>query len=958
MKTFKKLTALFVAVVFVLSSLTGVSVFAADSSFTDVEQTNAFSNAIYTLVAEGVINGYEDGTFKPDATITRAEFSKLLAVSSAPRGTMFTATTTQFSDLADSSSPSAWAIPYVSYAVGIKAINGYEDGTFKPTNPVTYGEAIKMIVCTLGYGAVVDTTLTPWYQGYINIAMQIGLTKGAMSVGDNPAPRGLVAQLIYNMRNCKQLVNSGIGADGKPSFKIDDGDSYDNTDSDEGILLGVFDFCLTGDGLTKTQVLIDDEIYQLGDCERDDLVDLVGYSVSYKYVKGSKPELTKVTKNTGDNEIIEIEEWQVAELTGSYIDYYEDEDAEYDDDATTIKFADDFYVVYNGVVVPPSKIDEDFIENYLNVENGTLQLLSNDGNDKTAEVAFVESYITYFVNTSSTSEGVTTFYDKFTKHTGLEALSLDEDDVVSVKKVTKAGGTLTDVGLTAITAKSVTSVALPYGTKEGTIVRISTAYVEDTVKEISNDYSYVKLGAKEYKFSPYYHLLRDKGEDVELSINDKAKFYLDYQDRIVYFEKSNTTNPYALLVKYTKGTGMDAACRVHIVNSSKGTNPFTLRDNVRVNGEGMSPDEAIEFLKKTAPNYDEKNETFIIQPIKYKASGTEITEIECMDYNNWEKGNIVPYQFKNTVNTEKDYFANGGTLSYDKSGFAFKHSDDTIQFRMNSSTVVLVVPNDLTKSDSYKNTRNSYFSSETKPYTVEAYDMNNEIARVVVCYATDSNSTPSFNASTPVYLVQEITDKNNEDGQPTKNISYYKAGSSEVEEKLVANETAVLDKVEDINPGDLIKFVVEDGEIADIRKVYVDNELSDETGSFKKDGRHIHKSSDGNADYYQVILGTVRSIEVDGTVNSISIIPSLATDDDFDTVKDSYIPFTKSALTGTAYYKYTEKDGFKVADVGEIKAYSDYEDADEDGTFAKKTASRVLTIVVDKKIVAVYILGE
>ena len=174
MKTFKKLTAMAVALVFVFTSLVGATAFAEDDSiFSDVSETNSYYEAITSLVADGVINGYDDGTFKPDATITRAEFSKLLAVGSTPAGTGFGQTSTQFSDVADSTSSSAWAIPYIAYAVGIKAINGYEDGTFRPTNPVTYGEAVKMIVCTLGYGPVVDTTLTPWYQGYIDIAFKI-----------------------------------------------------------------------------------------------------------------------------------------------------------------------------------------------------------------------------------------------------------------------------------------------------------------------------------------------------------------------------------------------------------------------------------------------------------------------------------------------------------------------------------------------------------------------------------------------------------------------------------------------------------------------------------------------------------------------------------------------------------------------------------------------------------------
>ena len=52
-----------------------------------------------------------------------------------------------------------WAVPYVAYASNAGIINGYEDGTFRPTAPVSYGEVIKMIVCTMGYGDVANKNL-------------------------------------------------------------------------------------------------------------------------------------------------------------------------------------------------------------------------------------------------------------------------------------------------------------------------------------------------------------------------------------------------------------------------------------------------------------------------------------------------------------------------------------------------------------------------------------------------------------------------------------------------------------------------------------------------------------------------------------------------------------------------------------------------------------------------------
>jgi len=954
MKTFKKLTAMAVALVFVFTSLVGATAFAEDDSiFSDVSETNSYYEAITSLVADGVINGYEDGTFKPDATITRAEFSKLLAVGSTPAGTVFSQTSTQFSDVADSTSSSAWAIPYIAHAVGIKAINGYEDGTFRPTNPVTYGCAVKMIVCTLGYGPVVDTTLTPWYQGYIDIAFKIGLTKNAFAQGDTPAPRALVAQLIYNMQSCKVYVPSPDGNSGSTNnWGSDSG--LTNEETEDGILLGVFDYCLDGTTITKSQVLIDDEIYQIGDLDRDTLKELVGYAVTFKYTNTRKPELTRVSKSSSENEVITVEDWQIAEVGSKTFEYYADED-DYDDVIISkLTLSDDLYVVYNGVIVDSSDVDADFIQEYLNVENGKIKFISNDGSDKDAEVAIVESYLTYFVSSVSTSKGITTFYDKYSKYTELEPMALDSDEVASVQKVTTKGGKLNDSTLTGVTAKSVTCVAVPYGTKEGTSVIVSTVNFTGTVKEKSSNYKTVKIGNESYEVSPYFEMLVDNGEDVEFSVGDTGKFYLDYLGRIVFYEKTESANPYALLVHYKKTSGLNASYALGICNSSKDVTTFLIGEEVKVNGSKCTAEEAIALLTDSAPAYDEENEKVIIQPIKYKSSTNSngdkiITEIECMDSDDYSDGNIVPYEFVNSKRTEAAPFADGGTLKFSNSGYAFK-KDSAPQFRMNSSTVVYMVPATVTETSKYTKKTYKSFNDGTS-YAVEAYDVEGEIAKLVVCYG--ASTKPSILGSTPTYLVQEINDTY-VDGVAGKEIVYYKAGTSETSKAPVADETEVLEIVEDLNPGDIIKFVSDGGEIVDIDKVFVGGKLLNEAGTYKVDGHHISKAYNSKTDYYQVVYGTVREIDVEE--KSISMIPGLATDSDF-----KYENYLTNAITdSTAYYKFDDENGFEVVGAGELegKGYSDFVDADEDGTVAKENAAQIVAIVVDGDIVAVYILGE
>ena len=138
MKTLRKALSLTLMLALVLTSVLTTSVFAA-VTFSDVNESTQFGEAIYELVDDGVLNGYEDGTFKPDGTITRAEFAKVIGVSTQGSNALWDAKETRFSDMAGH-----WAVPYVAYASNAGIINGYEDGSFRPDQAITRAEAFTV----------------------------------------------------------------------------------------------------------------------------------------------------------------------------------------------------------------------------------------------------------------------------------------------------------------------------------------------------------------------------------------------------------------------------------------------------------------------------------------------------------------------------------------------------------------------------------------------------------------------------------------------------------------------------------------------------------------------------------------------------------------------------------------------------------------------------------------------
>ena len=204
----KKLMSLITALVMVLS-LSSIPVSAA--VFPDVAGTSCES-AVTVLTGLRVINGYEDGTYRPDRTVSRAEIAKLI-VSIMGKTSLATSTTPSFYDM----DTAVWSIPYVEYAVTKGIINGYGDGRYGPSNPVKYNEALKMIVCALGYTTDCSEIASGSYPDvYVNKANELGITKGLNFDGENGANRGDIAIMLYNALSA---ANVYAGLDGSTICK-------------------------------------------------------------------------------------------------------------------------------------------------------------------------------------------------------------------------------------------------------------------------------------------------------------------------------------------------------------------------------------------------------------------------------------------------------------------------------------------------------------------------------------------------------------------------------------------------------------------------------------------------------------------------------------------------------------------------------------------------------------------
>lgn len=148
--------------------------------------------AIQGLLDRGIVNGYGDGTYRPSATINRAELLTILM--RARYGTSETPKDLRcFKDL-DVQTPQ-WYAKTVCLAKQRGIVSGYDDDTFRPDQPVNLVEALKISFLT--FGILPESDAGVWYVRYLNVARNRGLFINLLRSPEHLLTRGEMARLTY-----------------------------------------------------------------------------------------------------------------------------------------------------------------------------------------------------------------------------------------------------------------------------------------------------------------------------------------------------------------------------------------------------------------------------------------------------------------------------------------------------------------------------------------------------------------------------------------------------------------------------------------------------------------------------------------------------------------------------------------------------------------------------------------
>lgn len=630
-------------------------------AFSDVTEETQYSAAIGQLKEWGKIEGYGDGTYRPEEKITRAEFVKMLMSLQDNSGLEYVqeGAQTGFEDVDNSEEPH-WAARYISFAVNKNVINGYGDGTFRPDNQVTYQEALKMVVCLLGYGLrasikAEEIGLPLWPDAYMSVATDLLLTK-SISVDSfaQQASRGAVAQIIYNATSVQEVNpdtlqpiyttttapsgasrpgSSGGGGGGGGGGSSRPGNSISTeTKTAYGVIVGTNDIFVddvayfANSGRISSAYMIFRQsgtgeymkLYTGYKASEDGYTSMIGYYVklTYKEIDDLIVDYQVVSVTNKDTQTITIAAEDIAEAVDNTLYYYDSKGKkqEFDYDIANMQF------MYNGEIVRNADGTTTGMENLITEEDlmpevGTVKLIDTDANG-VADYGIIESYTTIVVGTCKTEtvqEDPNDSDSRYKRYTVTDKFVTEgEGEEATAKTYTFDSKKLVDEdGKEVSPSLSVWDVVYLAQTKDlsKTIIRVvsKSSAKAITVSEIETDGSGITDGSsskKTYEASKYFlKYVWDTIKDEALESGVKLTLYLNPDGKIAAAQVGDPSYTVGYLVNAAMNSKTNELELRIVTSGNKAKNEsqiYVINKTVKINGQAVDKETVLKRLQDNA----------------------------------------------------------------------------------------------------------------------------------------------------------------------------------------------------------------------------------------------------------------------------------------------------------------------------------------------------------------------
>ena len=409
----------------------------AGAAFTDSADIKVDTEVVDTLVSLGVVNGYDDGSFKPNGTVTRAEMAKMIYVlrTGNSDASAYNDDKTSFTDIG-----SHWARGYIKYCQSLGIIAGKSNTKFCPNDKVTAQEAAKMLLVTLGYNAEKAGLVgANWASKTNALADEAGLLEDVNTAFTAACPRQYAAQLIYNAIDAKTVVlRDGTyideSATGHPNKTV--GEKYMGLSKTEGVLVASGKTGINGqstakeDSLAVNTKIVSNHFAYTADVTftkvAKDYTALLGQAVKVLYKDGDKSKVYGVFA-TDDNNVLAGNAEDLEKKTSTKVKF---DGTEYDVATSNT------LVTVNGV----KKADKTLAE-YADVYKdtaATFSLVDNDDDDKYDVLTIVAPSVEKVTYSGSTSITAGKSY-KYADENIADGIKKDDYVAIVDKAATKDG---------------------------------------------------------------------------------------------------------------------------------------------------------------------------------------------------------------------------------------------------------------------------------------------------------------------------------------------------------------------------------------------------------------------------------------------------------------------------------------------------------------------------------------
>ena len=535
----------------------------AFAAYSDVDTKADYAEPLKLLSALGIFEGDERGNFNPENTVTRAEMAAIICRAKGLEDVaMASMGATQFTDVP----ASHWASGYVNMASQNGIINGYGDGRFGPEDTVTFAQAVKMIVCALGYEPMASQK-GGWPTGYMVVANTYKITNG-VSASDGALRRSL-AVMIYNALSTPMMDQTSWGTDTEYGIMNGkNGRSYRSilTDMDIYIataIVGEKDYDYVNLSVSADS---DDGEFLAGRSYRalingSDIMDYRFKPVNvYLRKEANKYHVVSVASAIDTNTLVIISD-DVEDYSGGKVTYYENSSV--NSRTKSIRVIANPRIEYNRGTYSGTLSSLLLAE-----EDVRLEFVENTG-DSIYDVIVASKYISARVDTVDAKR------DKITIGGTTVTLDMyDDEDTVILRDTEGNELTLSDFREDDVVAVAADNTNFKNYYDYIEIIRLKNSAVRGSVESIftQNGKNYVVIDNEEY--------LDDTG--FGLGVDDTGLFYIGLTGRIIDFEGSAAMKNYAYILEAAIGRTdvfSNNTWQLKLLTSSDGIVTYSLTDD-------------------------------------------------------------------------------------------------------------------------------------------------------------------------------------------------------------------------------------------------------------------------------------------------------------------------------------------------------------------------------------------